>query len=242
MSVRFGAPPKAKPPSPAIQHAIERTVGSDVALDEQLVDAYLRKWRPLPEDALESFLCLSSSRDISSFVQKYGPLTEFDPESDEVLAGKRERRLSFQKFETESDKLRFLLRLRDVILDRHADVGEKREALKGAEKYGFYFAQDPDRQLSIYLSWRLRDKSKLGTSYEDGLLVPCVYCADLLTGLYALLLNSLIQGAPWATCRKCGTPFKRTNSAKMSCSVACRAAWNQRRWRKNQGVGAKKHR
>ena len=217
--------------------AIDKTLDSNPDLAEELVDAYMSRWRPLPDSALDEFFHIGERpQDCAALVQKYGPMGEFEPGSDKLDHAAREISFAWSSVKLKSDRLRALLRLRDQLGSTESDDTAVDEAIGVANELGFNFTKDANRQLAIHLSQILRSRAKIGIAYENFRMVPRIYCSDVLTALHALLFKSLVENSPWSVCAgpKCGRCFRRTRGSKAHCSERCRQRSAQKRYRDKQ--------
>jgi hypothetical protein len=60
---------------------------------------------------------------------------------------------------------------------------------------------------------------------------PGIYCEDIVTALYALVLSAVGQPGGIGICRHCEQPFPRSRSKQRYCSYRCQAAAGMRRYR-----------
>jgi hypothetical protein len=180
--------------------------------------------RVLDSGALKEFLTAARADSVAAFVHKYG-LFRF-PER----GGSREQiRVSIKDFRHEQKRLRGLLRAWTMLKEENFD-----EASDVARGVGLDFAGDPHFALSVHLSAQLADGSTVGLIATEGRLGPMLYCRDVLTGLYALLFQAVVDKKPLAACLKCENVFSVGRENKKFCSEPCQQAYKQQRYRDAQ--------
>jgi hypothetical protein len=177
--------------------------------------------RVLEQDALHEFFKVRRADGVAAFVQKYGVFKRPKTELEKI-------RVSVAGFMRENTRLRGLLNIWSLLMD-----GEVDDASASAKKAGIEFGSDPHFAVSASLSARLAHCSILTlVATKDG-LKPVLYCRDVITGLYALLLQAVVLGRPWQRCPTCANVFAAGRSGKKFCSEACQQAYKQRRYREN---------
>jgi len=60
---------------------------------------------------------------------------------------------------------------------------------------------------------------------------PGIYCEDITTALYALVLRAIGQPGGIGVCQHCGEPFPRSRSKQRYCLYRCQVAAGMRRYR-----------
>ena len=199
-------------------------------LDTALRLAMRQAKRVLDEEALREFLSVRRRDAVAAFVQKYGVFKH--PGS-----GLEKIRVSIADFARERSRLHSVLKVWSHLLDGNTD-----QASSVAKEHRIEFGGDPHFALSVHLSARLAHRSILTLIAEPQGLKPVLYCRDVLTGLYALLFQAVVEGRPWLACPNCGTVFASGRVGKKFCSEPCQQAVKQRRYRKNLKSTKKKAR
>ncbi len=64
--------------------------------------------------------------------------------------------------------------------------------------------------------------------------VPGLYCPDIMTALYALVLSSAGTPGGVGVCEKCQTPFIRSRADQIYCKPKCQAAAGMKRYRERK--------
>jgi predicted nucleic acid-binding Zn ribbon protein len=175
--------------------------------------------RVLEEDALREFLNVRRADGVGAFVQKYGVFKR--PQT-----GLEKIRVSLKGFMYERIRLHSLLSVWTLLMR-----GETNEASAKAKEAGIEFGREPHFALSLHLSTRLAYRSILTLVATKEGLKPVLYCRDVITGLYALLLQAVVRGRPWLVCPNCATPFPVGRVGKKFCGERCQQAYKQRRYR-----------
>ena len=69
---------------------------------------------------------------------------------------------------------------------------------------------------------------------------PALYCSDLKSALYTLILLRLVAGRGWGVCPQCGDFFVQKRRDQTYCTVAHREAHRVARWRATQMASLKR--
>jgi predicted nucleic acid-binding Zn ribbon protein len=171
--------------------------------------------RRLPSSALDDFLAIASVQDLAAFTQKYGRLAPVDEIPLEFAVQQRE-------------KFSLLLWLTKAIADGNAE--DVAESLRDAGKLGLDLSDNPHDVIAFHISKQLR-AATLTMLPEPPQLQPVLMCSTVLTGLYALLLKSVIEELPYAVCSRCKAFFRANRPDKRFCSERCQQAEKQERYR-----------
>ena len=232
--------PEAREVSQRTSHAIENAIANaDLGMDSdytlELVRRYQKSCKPLPDKAVGDFLALGEKPGpYAAFVREYGLLYEPIPGQDTTETESRKFRFPLGPIKGRAKRLRVLFNLRNLLAEGEGFEDLAKEAVKEAESLGFSFSYDPDLQLALHVSRNLA-KVVPEIGYKGFALIPRFYCPDVLTGLYALLYKSIIDGSPWTICAhpRCGNSFQRPpgNPTKKHCSNRCQEAHKQAKYR-----------
>jgi hypothetical protein len=168
---------------------------------------------------------------INAFIQKYGQFHSNPPSTFDIPDGapqdREERfRVYKSKYESERERFHLLLRMISCLLD--GNIARAREI---AEQLKLPYANDPRRAASVAVGARL--DGHVVFALDPALRTVILKCPDVLTGLYAWLLKSIIGGARWSACPKCGVVFQAVGKRKY-CQARCEHAEKQRRWRERE--------
>lgn len=190
----------------------------------------------LPDQAVTDFVGNKERRplDVHAFVQKYGLFRWEIPDiSDVPVAEQRLFWVSISDFNSERERLLCLLRIFGCLRDERVD--KARELAKQLE---LPCADDPAKALSIAIGARL---GQVHFALDSTLQSVILKCADVLTGLYAWLLNAIIRQAGWSACPHCGRVFVAAGKRKF-CDSRCERAEKQKRYRERKTLAITKRR
>ncbi len=119
------------------------------------------------------------------------------------------------------------------LMARLAGVQPKR--MKDAEYMQVQLAKmkaerSPHAALSRAVSYSL-SRASLVLWWTGKRFLPALFCPDIETGLYVLVLLAKVRGKALVICPKCGQPFVRNRSDQSYCSIKHREAHRMARWR-----------
>lgn len=88
----------------------------------------------------------------------------------------------------------------------------------------------------------IRARFVIWWAQKERKLAPGLYCPDMPTALYALVLSGLGTPGGVAVCQRCMTPFIRSKGVQLYCSHRCQVAAGMQRYRnlKRQRAGKAK--
>jgi hypothetical protein len=75
------------------------------------------------------------------------------------------------------------------------------------------------------------DNPAVRLDFREGAVLPSIYTLYALPGLYAHVWKHFLDQKPWKPCAKCGRLFVVTRPGKIHCSVGCKNAAKQQRYR-----------
>ncbi len=126
---------------------------------------------------------------------------------------------------------RLMARLAGVPPERMKDAEYMQLKLAGMKA-----ERSPHGVLSRTVSSRL-SKSRLVLWWTGKRFLPALFCPDIETALYVLVLLAKVRGKALVICPKCGQPFVRNRSNQSYCSIEHREAHRVARWRASQARG-----
>jgi hypothetical protein len=95
-------------------------------------------------------------------------------------------------------------------------------------------AKTPALFISEALTRGLRDaKLVIWWARMERKLAPGLFCPDIMTALYTLLLSSIGCPGGIAVCQRCRTPFIRSKGIQLYCGHRCQVAAGMKRYRSN---------